>query len=135
MRRPFHAVEIDPAVEVVALVLDHAREEALRLHRDRACRGRSRASRRTRLQRGTTPRRSGMERQPSQARSFSSPSGVTRRVDEHGQGDGVARPLVRGRDLDDGEAQPDVHLGPGQAHAVVLVHGVDHVVHEPLQVR
>ena len=30
-----HAVEVDPAVEVVALVLDHAREESLRLHRVR----------------------------------------------------------------------------------------------------
>ena len=55
-------------------------------------------------------------------------------VDHHGQRDRRLGALVVGRDLDDREAQPHVDLRRGEADALVLVHGLDHVVDEPLDV-
>ena len=95
-----------------------------------------RASRRTAVCRGTTPRMSGTERHPSQPSSMLGPERGHDRVDEHGERDlrrvGVARVAEH---LDDAHLLRHVHLVGGEAGAVVLAHGLDHVVDEALDLR
>ena len=87
------------------------------------------------MKRGTTPRRSGIDRQPSQPFAFSSPSGVITGFDEHHERHLGLRALVVARDLDHGEAQALVDLGRREPDALVLVHGLAHVVDELLEQR
>jgi hypothetical protein len=129
-----HSVQVDAAVQVVALVLDHARVEARRFDAERA------ALAVQRLEPQPLPAR----HQPAQLRdrqaAFPARGALLaeRRelgVDQHGQRHRPAGALVGGRYLQHGQPQPDVDLRRGQSHAVVLVHRLDHVVDQPLELE
>jgi integrase len=127
-----HAVEVDVAVEVVALVLDDAREEVLGLEGE-----------------GIAMAVEGIELQPLESRHDASeirygeaalPAGLALvaegrhdGVHEHEEGHLGPRPVVAGRDLDDGEANALVNLRRREAHPLVLVHRLLHVVDELLE--
>ena len=88
------------------------------------------------MYRGTTPRMSGTERHPSQPSSISSVSGVTTGLISTVSGM-LGRVRVAGIavHLDHADLLERVHLGRGEAGAIVLAHGLDHVVDEALGVR
>ena len=130
-----HAIEVDAAVEVVALVLDHAGEEALGLQHV-----------------GLALAVEGLEPQPRVARHLPAQvgdgeaalpavdrlrhrSGVTSGFTRTVKGTPPSGAVVGRRHLDHGEAQAHVDLGRGEAHPVVLVHRLDHVVDEALHAR
>src|SRR5574342_369253 len=133
-REVAHAIEVDDAVEVVGLVLDDAREELLRLALDAASFPVIRVE-----PNGGEPRHHpahvghGETALPALFHLLGQRG--QRRIDEDGQRDArgfrIARVLV---DLDDADPLEDVHLRGGEARAVVLAHGLDHVVDEPLRV-
>ena len=79
---------------------------------------------------------SGMLRQPSQSSTHVAADRRDHRIDEHHRlgRPATAAPLLR-RDGGHEDAEPLVHLRRRQADAVVLVHGVDHVVDQLLHRR
>ena len=135
-----HAIEEQHAVEVIGLVLDHARRQAAcAVELDRAARAIERLARGPRSARGTRPRMSGnAEAAFPAAVDVGSPTSVDSGIDQRDErhvavvveligGDvGVARtPATNNRSA-------FVHLRRGQADAGVLAHGLEHVVDEPL---
>ncbi len=79
---------------------------------------------------------SGTERHPSHPSSISSVERGDHGIDDDGERD-VRRVRVAGiaLHLDDGDLEQRVHLWCGEAGAVVLAHGLDHVVDEALDLR
>ena len=121
---------------MIGLVLDDARGKIVR-RAARSCRRRDPA--RVTLiarARGTRPRMSGMLRQPSQSSTISVPTGViTGLMNTIGSLSGDNGSSFVRRDGRHEDAQPFVNLRRRQADAVVLVHGVDHVVDQLLHRR
>src|ERR1700730_1384900 len=131
-REVAHPVEVDLALEMVGLVLDDAREKLLRDHVDPG----AVAVVRLEPDRGLPWNHAAHVRH----REASLPAVLQligdrrhHRIDEHGQRDGGRlRVAWIALSLDDADLLEDMHLRGGQPRAVVLAHGLDQVLDEPL---
>src|SRR3989449_3368749 len=130
-----HAVDVDDAVQMVGLVLDHAGEELLGVHDLPVALAVVVLQAHRRVARHHPPH-VGHRETPFPAVLHLVGERRHHRVDDDRQRDdgrlGIAWVAL---DLDDGDLGQLVHLVAGQAGPVVLVHGLDHVVDEPLEGR
>src|SRR5712671_642849 len=127
-----HPVEVDPAVQVVGLVLDDAGEELLGHHVDQAALAVERLETHAAEARDHAPHVGHREAALPAVLHLLGQRGH-HRVDQHRERDrggvGVARVAVH---LDHADLLELVHLGSGEPGSVVLAHGLDHVVDQAL---
>src|SRR5262245_20516244 len=130
-----HAIEIDLAVEMVGLVLAHAREEILGDYVDRLALA-IEALQTHRGEAGHHPPHVGDRKAPFPALLHLVGQRRDDRIDEdHQRHRRRVRVAGIAEDLDDRDLLECMHLGGREPGAVVLAHRLDHVVDQPLNGR